>query len=103
MDFMFWLRMVILAIGAVLVVHGLSMVITGRLSERSRAAFRSARDAGLYSLFSGLGLVFLALGQLAADTDRYPIALTFGAVVLALTFMGVAVVRYRPRKSVSRR
>ena len=75
----------------------------GRLSDRSRVSFRSVRDAGMYPLCSGVGLVFLALGQFASDAESLSFALTLGAIVLAMVYMRSAFLRYRPRRPDSRR
>lgn len=75
-------------------VYGCYVLATGRVPQRSRAAFRSTRDAGMYSLFGGVGVLLLTLGQIASDAE--PI-LTLSATALALVFMGVAFIRYRPR------
>ncbi len=78
--------------------YGCYVLATGRLSHRSRIAFRSTRDAGMYPLCSGLSLVLLALGQLAGDAESFPLVLTLGATVLAMVFTGLAIFRYRPRR-----
>ncbi|MET0414887.1 MAG: hypothetical protein ABW022_02550 [Actinoplanes sp.] len=101
MGFLGWLRILIVLVGAGVAAYGCYVLVTGRPSERARAAFRSTRDAGMYPLCSGLGLVFLGLGQVAADADSLPIGVAFGALLLALVFGGLAFVRYRPRKNVS--
>ncbi|WP_250031226.1 hypothetical protein [Paractinoplanes maris] len=98
MGFLFWLRLAVLLAGAGVAVHGCYVLATGRLSGRSRAAFRSTRDAGMYSLCSGLGLIFLALGQSVPDDWDLSIVLILIALALTLTFMGLAFLRYRPRK-----
>lgn len=96
MGLLFWTRTIVLVIGGVAVAHGGYMLVTGRVSNRARAAFRSTRDAGMYSLCLGLGLVFLALGGYAGQADSS--VLSISATVLALVCMGLAFVRYRPRK-----
>ena len=103
MDFLFWLRIAVLLAGSSLAAYGFYVLITGRLSDRSRASFRSIRDAGMYPICSGMSLVLLALGQFVSHADTtLSFVLSLSATVLALIFMGFAVVRYRPRKLNSR-
>jgi hypothetical protein len=102
MGLLFWLRIAVLLTGGGLVAYGCYVLATGRLSHRSRAAFRSARDAGMYSLCTGLSLVFLALGQLAGHAESMSVVVSLSATALALVLMAVAVVRYRPRRPNSR-
>ena len=89
-------RTVVLLIGAGFVAYGGYVLATGRVPARSRAVYRSTRDAGLHALCGGLSLVFLALGQLASHADA--LVLSLGATALALVFIGLAVFRYRPRR-----
>lgn len=102
MGILFWLRMAVLLVGGGLAAYGCYVLVTGRLSHRSRATFRSTRDAGMYSLCSGMSLVLLALGQFASQAESFSFVLTLSATVLALLFMGLAFVRYRPRQPNSR-
>lgn len=97
MDLLTWLRVAVLVIGAGTAVYGVVVLVTGRVSDRNRAAFRSIRDAGRYSLFSGLALVFLALGQFAGDSPSFSLPLTIAALLIAVT-LGVLAFRHRPRR-----
>lgn len=102
MGILFWLRMAVLLAGCGLAAYGCYVLATGRLSARARAAFRSTRDAGMYPLCSGIGLAFLALGQFANNAGSLPFAVSLGATILAMVFMGLALLRYRPRQPTSR-
>ena len=80
------------AIGLALALFGVRMLITGRAPASTARAFRTTRDAGLYHLLFGLGLILLVVGtELPGDVT--PIV----SAVLAVALAGVAVVRYRPR------
>lgn len=94
-------RIAVLLAGGGLVAYGSYVLATGRVPDRSRASFRSAHDAGMYPLCSGIGLMCLVAGQFASDAKSFSVALTFGALILAMVFMGLAFVRYRPRRSSS--
>ncbi|MCA2219054.1 hypothetical protein [Jidongwangia harbinensis] len=94
-----WLRVAVLLAGSSLAAYGCYVLATGRLSDRSRASFRSTSDAGMYPLCSGVGLMLLAGGQFASQIESRSIVLTLGATALALVFMGLAFFRYRPRRS----
>lgn len=98
MGILLWLRIAVLLAGGGLAAYGCVVLATGRLSERSRAAFRSTRDAGMYPLCSGIGLILLALGQLANNAESLPFVVSLGATTLAVAFMGLAFIRYRPRR-----
>ena len=102
MFFLFWLRIAVLLAGGGLAAYGGYVLVSGRLSHRSRAAYRSTRDAGMHPLCSGVGLVLLALGQFASHAESFSFVLTLSALVLALAFFGLAFVRYRPRQPNSR-
>jgi hypothetical protein len=98
MDIVIALRIAVLVIGVAMAGYGSYVLATGRLPERSRGSFRSVRDAGMNALLTGLGLVFLALGQFALDAESLPLVFTFAATILAVVFMGVGFFRYRPRR-----
>jgi hypothetical protein len=83
------------AIGLALALFGVKMLVTGQASASTARAFRNVRDAGLYHLLFGLGLLLLVAGTELPGTAT-PIMSAMIAVVLA----GIAVVRYRPRKKV---
>jgi hypothetical protein len=83
------------AIGLALALFGVRMLITGQAPASTARAFRTTRDAGLYHLLFGLGLLLLVVGtELPGDVT--PIV----SAVLAVALAGVAVVRYRPRRKV---
>ncbi|MCO8276744.1 hypothetical protein M1L60_39805 [Actinoplanes sp. TRM 88003] len=93
-----WLGIALLLIGIGLAVYGLVVLTTGRVPARSRAVFRSVREAGMYPLCSGAALAFLALGQLVPDDWRHSTVLVLIATFGALTLVGIAYVLYRPRR-----
>src|SRR5690242_9574240 len=97
-----WLSTAVLLLGAGLVAYGCFVLATGRLSDKARAAFRSVRDAGMYPLCAGTGVIFLALAQLVPDDWDHSFAFVVAALVLALTFMGLAFFRYLPRRKALR-
>ena len=82
-------------IGLALVLFGVKMLITGQAPASTARAFRNVKEAGLYHLLFGLGLLLLVVGAELPGTVT-PIVSAVIAVVLA----GIAVVRYRPRKKV---
>jgi hypothetical protein len=79
-------------IGLALVLFGARMLVTGRAPASAMRAFRSVRDAGLYHVLFGAGLILLVAGA------RLPGASTaLVTAVLAVLLAAVAVVRYRPQ------
>ena len=98
MDTGAWTLFVGGAIGLALALFGVTMLVTGRAPASTARAFRNVRDAGLYHLLFGLGLLLLVAGTELPGTVT-PIVSAVIAVVLA----GIAVVRYRPRKKVEGR
>ena len=80
------------AIGLALALFGVTMLVTGQAPASTARAFRNVRDAGLYHLFFGLGLLLLVAGA------KLPGELTgFATAVIAVVLAVVAVGRYRPR------
>jgi hypothetical protein len=81
------------AIGLVLALFGVRMLVTGRAPAGTLRNFPEVRAAALYHLLFGLALLLLVLGQ-ALFTG------TAGVItnVLAVLLVGVALVRYRPRR-----
>ncbi len=92
MDTGTWTLVIGGAIGLALTLFGVKMLVTGRAPASTSRSFRDVRDAGLYHLLFGLGLLLLVAGT-ELPGDLTPFACAAVAVVLA----GVAVVRYRPR------
>ena len=77
------------AIGLGLALFGAKVLVTGRAPAATGRSFRDIRDAGLYHLLFGLGMLLLVAGT------QLPGSLT--AVASAVVLAGVAVVRHRPR------
>ena len=92
MDTGTWMLVVGGAIGLALALFGVKILVTGRAPAPTSRLFRDVRDAGLYHLLFGFGLVVLVIGT-RLPGDLPPVAASVVAVVLA----GVAVVRHRPR------
>jgi hypothetical protein len=80
-------------IGLGLTLFGVRMLVTGRAPAGTLRNFPDVRAAALYHLLFGLALLLLALGQ-AVLTGTAGGTTTALAVVL----VGVALVRYRPRR-----
>jgi hypothetical protein len=80
-------------IGLVLALSGVRMLLTGHASLRTLRNFPDVRAAALYHLLFGLALLLLALGQ-ALFTGTAGLTTS----VLAVVLVGVALVRYRPRR-----
>jgi hypothetical protein len=92
MDTGTWTLVIGGTIGLALVLFGARMLITGRAPASTTRAFRNMREAGLYHLLFGVGLVLLVVGtKLPGDSAGVVTA------VLAVMLAGVAVVRYRPQ------
>ena len=81
------------AIGLGLAVFGLRMLLTGRGPAGILRNFPEARAAGLYHLLFGLALLLMVLGQILLGG-----AARVTTIVLAVALVGVALVRYRPRR-----
>lgn len=81
------------AIGSVLALFGVRMLLTGRAPVSTSRNFPDVRAAGLYHLLFGLALLVLVLSQAVFDG----VAGT-AMNVLAVSLVGVALVRYRPRR-----
>src|SRR3954447_5794160 len=80
------------AAGSALAVFGIRMLITGRAPAAIAHAFRTVKDAGAYHLLFGVALVAVVIG-----TGLRRATLTLVTTVLAISLVGVAVVRFRPR------
>jgi len=93
MDTSTWTAVAGGVIGLVLAGVGARMLITGRAPGGIGRAFRSVRDAGLYHLLFGLGLVVLVVGTQLPGAHTATVT-----AVVAVLLAGVAVIRYRPRK-----
>ena len=81
------------AIGLALALFGVRMLVTGRAPARTVRNFPDVRGAALYHLLFGLALLLMVAGQSLFD------GAAGGAIsVLAIALVGVALVRYRPRR-----
>jgi hypothetical protein len=79
-------------IGLLLTVFGAKMLVTGRAPARAARAFRTVRDAGRYHLLFGVALVLVVLA-----TELPGRAAPVIGAMLAVTLVGFALARYRPR------
>ena len=80
-------------IGLLLALFGVKMLVTGRAPASTVRNFPDVRAAALYHLLFGLALLLMVLGQIlfAGTADIV-------ASVLAIALVGVALIRYRPRR-----
>ena len=80
-------------IGSLLTLFGVKMLVTGRAPAGTLRNFPEVRAAALYHLLFGLALLLMVLGQIlfAGTADVV-------ASVLAIALVGVALIRYRPRR-----
>jgi hypothetical protein len=81
------------AIGLALALFGARMLVTGRAPAGIRRNFPDGRAAALYHLLFGLALLLLVVGQGLLSGTAGTVA-----SVLAVGLVGVALVRYRPRR-----
>jgi hypothetical protein len=81
------------AIGLVLALFGVRMLVSGRAPAGLVRNFPGVRAAALYHLLFGVALLLLVLGQ-----TLFTGAAGVAASVLAVVLVGVALVRYRPRR-----
>jgi len=93
MDTSTWTVVIGGVIGLALAAVGAKVLITGRAPDSISRAFRNTRDAGLYHLLFGLGLMLLVAGTKLPGGNTGIVT-----AVLAVLLAGVAVFRYRPRK-----
>ena len=80
------------AIGLTLAAFGVRMLVTGRAPDATARAFRTVRDAGSYHLLFGVSLVLVVVGTNLPDG-----VVSVTVTLLAVTMVGVAMVRFRPR------
>jgi hypothetical protein len=87
-----WTMVIGAAIGVALTAFGGRMLLTGRAPEMTARTFRSVREAGFYHALFGMALVLVVVGT---NLGGGPVALV--TTVLAVTMVGIAVIRFRPR------
>ena len=81
------------AIGLALALFGVRMLVTGRAPASTLRSFPGVRAAAMYHLLFGLALLLLVLGQVL-----FTGAAGITTSVLAVVLVGIALVRYRPRR-----
>jgi hypothetical protein len=74
---------------------GMVIFVTGRAPRRTVKAWRSLREAGLWSVFIGSALVLLALSGFLLEWDLTWIGLTTLAAAMVVVALAV---RFRPRR-----
>jgi hypothetical protein len=80
-------------IGLALALFGVRMLITGRAPAVTMRNFPGVRAAAFYHLLFGVALLLLVLGQTVFAGQAGLVA-----SVLAIALVGVALVRFRPRR-----
>jgi hypothetical protein len=80
-------------IGLFLAVFGVAMLVTGKAPASTLRNFAGVRTAALYHLLFGVALILMVVSQ-ALLTGPAILVVS----VLAILMVGVAVVRYRPRR-----
>ncbi|GGQ67006.1 hypothetical protein [Couchioplanes azureus] len=80
-------------IGLALLLFGVKMLATGSAPPSTMRNFRRVRDAALYHLLFGAALLLMVVGQMIPGG---PAAAAVSA--FAIVLVGVALVRYRPRR-----
>ena len=81
-------------IGLLLALFGMKMLVTGRAPAGTLRSFPEVRAAALYHLLFGLALLLVVVGQVLSAG-----AADMVASVLAVALVGVALIRYRPRRT----
>jgi hypothetical protein len=93
MDIGTWTLVIGGTVGLAMTAFGATVLITGNAPAPTARAFPRIRDAGLYHLLFGLALMLVVAGM--NMPGGLPGTL---ATVLAVALVGLAVVRYRPRR-----
>jgi hypothetical protein len=89
------LRLAGAAIGLGIAAFGVAVLVAGRAPRRTARAWRSLREAGLWSLSMGSALVLLALSGFLVDWDLTWVGMTTLVAAMGLV---VSAVRFRPRR-----
>lgn len=97
MDLTSGLLVLVSAVGAGVAVYGVSILVTGRATPGDRRAFRRLAEGGRYYLCFGLALALMASGSLLNRHGQTAVAMV--ALLVAIVLTGLAVIRYRPRRS----
>jgi hypothetical protein len=82
--------------GAAVATYGAAILLTNRSTLSDRRAFRRVKDAGLYYLCFGLALTLIVLSVLW--NEHHQSLLAVAALIGAMALVGLAVIRYRPRR-----
>ncbi|MFG1651771.1 hypothetical protein ACGFIE_17780 [Micromonospora sp. NPDC049275] len=83
--------------GVVFASYGVRLLLTGRMSPFARRRWRRPVDAGMWFLCGGLFFLLLAVGYLGRLIGAFGPATALTLVALALGFLTLGLVRYRPR------
>ena len=79
--------------------YGVRLLLTGRVSPFAQRRWKRPVDAGMWFLCSGLAFLSLAVGYLGQLIGAIGPATALTVVGMALVFLALALVRYRPRDS----
>ena len=85
--------------GLVLASYGVRLLLTGRMSQFARRRWKRPVDAAMWFICTGLSLSILAVGYLGRLIGAFGPATTWTLASVALVFLAVGLVRYRPRDS----
>jgi hypothetical protein len=96
MDLVSWLELLTGAGGATVAIYGMAILLTDRAARSDRRAFGRTKDAGRYYLCFGLALVLIVLSNVW--NGHHQSLLTVGALIGAVALVGLAAIRYRPRR-----
>lgn len=83
--------------GLVLAGYGVRLLLTRRMSPFAYRRWRRPLDAGMWFLCSGLSLLSVAAGYLGRLSGAFGPAAALMLVALAVLFLALGLVRYRPR------
>ncbi|WP_147252616.1 hypothetical protein [Micromonospora endolithica] len=84
-------------VGLVLTGHGVRLLLTRRMSPFTRRRWLGPVDAGMYFLCGGLFFLLLSVAYLGRLIGTFGPATMLTLTALAITFLTIGQVRYRPR------
>ncbi|MEH0969944.1 hypothetical protein V6U77_02235 [Micromonospora sp. CPCC 205546] len=91
---------VLLGVGGLLLAsYGVRLLMTRRMSPLVLRTWRRPIDAGMFFLCGGLSFLLLAAGYLGRLSGVFGPATGWTLAALAIAFLALSVVRYRPRGS----
>ena len=81
-------------------IYGAVVLLTGRLMRSDRRVFRQTKQAGLYYLCFGLALALVTMSGVVNARGWSVLAIV--GLIVGLVFVGLAAIRYRPRRDTRR-